>query len=146
MADEPGQSIELADPAVDSALQLASAPFATWIGVIEAKPSGSAFLLRRDGEEDEIATDPALARRIEAVCAEGALHLVPGTAIWLPTAVLYPVLQHLSPADAFDVASRMAAPRVEFVDGGTRSPMELRAALIDQQAGWVAGCVVPVSP
>lgn len=126
---------------IDPQLGLASAPFATWIGVIEVDPGGEARLLRSGGDEDTLPGSPATAALVEAWLARDDSPVDPGTAVWLPLAMLYPVLEHLSPKDAFDVATRMPAPRAEFVARrGDRRALALRAALVDGRAGWIGGC------
>lgn len=135
--------IVVADSDVDPQLQLASAPFATWMGVIEVDARGDALLLRFCGDEDRITGSPAMASRVEAALRGAGQPVAPSTGVWLPLATLYPVLEHLSPHDAFDVASRMAGPRAEHVGApGVRRAMVLRAALVDGRAGWIGACPV----
>jgi hypothetical protein len=121
------------DAALDPQLQVASAPFATWIGTIQVDADGAAHLLRSSGDEDRYPVDPAT----RAVIA-GALDVEPQATAWLPVGVIYPVLEHLAASDAFDVASRMPAPRAEHVGLDTPAPVpiELRAALVDGVPGW----------
>jgi hypothetical protein len=121
------------DVALDPQLQVASAPFATWIGTIQVDADGTANLLRSSGDEDAYPVDPAVRAAIAT-----ALDVELVATAWLPIGAIYPVLEHLDASEAFDVASRMPAPRAEHVGLGTPGPVaiELRAALVDGVPGW----------
>lgn len=139
MSDEHSSAtrVQLAAAELDPQLQVASAPFATWIGTIQVDASGDALLLRGSGDEDRIVTHAEHAHLIEQALEAAGAPVLAGTGTWLPLRQLYPVLAHLDAREAFDVASRMPAPRVEHVGLGRPSrPLVLRAALIDGEPGW----------
>lgn len=134
--DVAPHTVRLASGSVDPQLQVASAPFSTWLGVIQVRDD-AAHLLRSSGDEDRLPFDAGVRLAVEqALVADGAV-IEPGSGCWLPVNGLYPVLAHLSVDDAFDVASRMPAPRAEWLQAGeSPAPLELRAAILDGVAGW----------
>jgi len=136
----------IAPIATDPQLQAASGPFGTWTGVIRVDAAGDAWILRRNGDEDQVVRRPIewLDAVTVSLAAQAGARIDPGTETWIGLRELQPVLSRLAPTDAFDVVTRLLPPTVEHVDAvGTVRAVSLWAALVGDEPGWFGGVVVP---